>query len=290
MTIFGPATELSAGVYCLRTARLEHFAFVVGAEATGETLHCFDKGRQGYVACGEVATPKSAEVPAESRDQQPAVREVSAACSGYEHCMSAGEKAFQSSDWQRAIVSFQSATKANPSAGDAWFRLGNTYLAGGQGQTSINAWDKALDLGSSLSFRMCHIPGFKSCEAGDFSLGKNDLSFAVGGQKQLSLPLSAATVSGTAGALKPKTTLALKVGGKSWDFDVFPFGISCNVGSFLHCPEDGVRQQNVIHDYVVRTITRLASNAPKAATQVAVGGPQLQDLGIRFCCKGMFSG
>lgn len=186
---------------------------------------------------------------------------VTANCGDYDGCMHAGQLAFQSSDWQAAISDALAASNQRPSSAEAWVWLGNSYLAAGRDQDASTAWDKALRLGR-LIFSVCHERGIKRCETGNLSLEAKEISFAVGGQKQLSEMPSQVTASGpTRSAFKSAASITFQVAGKNYNFDFFPFGSSCEVGSFLHCSEDGVRQQTTVRDYLSRTIPKLATGA-----------------------------
>lgn len=185
-----------------------------------------------------------------------------AACTDYDGCMHIGQSAFQSSDWSSAISDFQVATKQHPSNGEPWAWLGNSYLAAGRAQDAPGAWDKALQLGRALVFGVCHERGFKRCETGDLSLSAKEISFTVDGQKQLAQTPSQVTALGpTKNAFKSGASITFQVGGKNYNYDFFPFGTSCQVGSYLHCPEDGEAQQIAVRDYVSRTIPKLATGA-----------------------------
>jgi hypothetical protein len=81
-----------------------------------------------------------------------------------------------------------------------------------------------------------------------------------------------------------------------YNLDFFPFGFSCQVGSFLHCPPQGTLQKEVFRDYLSQTIPKLASGALAQAPQPATPPPpspvskspcaEATDLGYSILLKG----
>ena len=196
----------------------------------------------------------------------------SAACGDYDTCLQRGIAAFKAQNWQVALADFQGAAEQKPTAGEPWAWLGNTYLASGQINEAPDAWDKALRLGSPVVFNVCHERGMKRCETGDLSLSAKRVSFTAGGDKEFDE--SSANVSSlgpTKSMVKSPNSLSLQVTGKAYDFDFFPFGMSCGTGSFLHCPQDGQRQQIAIRDYVSNVVAKLSSMPQTEAVQSKSG-------------------
>jgi hypothetical protein len=102
----------------------------------------------------------------------------------------------------------------------------------------------------------------KRCEAGALSLNTEAVSFTVAGQKQFSeLPSQIAVSGPTKSMFKSGASLSLRVKDKNYDFDFFPVSGTCQSGSFLHCSQDGVRQQLALRDYISQTIPKLANGS-----------------------------
>lgn len=214
-----------------------------------------------YAFCNRGATnPTTSLSPRDTLPEAQPPTPTNASCTDYDSCLRAGLNAFTASDWQNAATNLKAAASYRPTSGEPWAWLGDLDLAEGKNQDAFGAWDKALDLGRSLHFNVCREGGIKRCEPGALFLDSQEISFIVGNQTQLSAPPSQVSALGPSkSAFKSKSSIALQIGGKHYDFDYFPFGITCPMGSFLHCPDNGVQRQIAVRDYISRTIPKLAS-------------------------------
>src|SRR5882724_4203148 len=104
-----------------------------------------------------------------------------------------GFSAFESSKWDQALAYFQKASSLEPTRPDAWAAMGRAYLASGQYGEVPGAWDKALGLGGSLTFAVCHA-GFACGDVGNFLLSVKETSFVnKKGEKEFAAAPSAIT-------------------------------------------------------------------------------------------------
>jgi hypothetical protein len=256
-----------AAPYCIDLATTGGFGGMMEQD-DARMLHPYYLAKEKYAPCSGPTTP-----PPSPTEIPPALGMVGSSvapgfCSDYDACLRAGQNAFQSSDWSGAISAFQAATSQRPADGEAWRWLGSAFMAGGRLQDAPGAWDRALQLGAQLTFNVCRGRGMRPCEWSALVLTLKEISFFVRGQKEFSgTPSGVATSSISNGAFKSKSSLGLRVDGKDYILDFSPFGVSCQVGSYLHCPTTGTQQKEALRDYVSRTITRLASGSLTQARQ-----------------------
>lgn len=219
------------------------------------------KPKSGLIATPQPTSP--AQPPSKEPSPTPPVAPLKSACGDYNACFRAGTSALQSWDWQRAITDFEAASNQRPHEADPWGGLGIAYMAVGQSEKAPPMWDKALNLGP-FGFFVCHERTFQSCERGNLTLDSKQISFAAtpGGQVLFSVSPSQVTPTGAStNPLASKASFGLKVGGKSYNFDFIPFGVACQVGTFVQCPDEGISQQMAVGNYISQAIPRLASGA-----------------------------
>jgi len=181
-----------------------------------------------------------------------------------------GSSAFESSKWDRALAYFQKASALEPTRPDAWAAMGRAYLASGQYGEVPGAWDKALGLGGSLTFAVCHEHGLSSCKMGDFSLEAKQVSFTTdAGERLFSVAPTDAEIVRVWNHLG-KVDFQLKAAGQNYRLDFYPFGVTCETRLFVKCPEQGRAQQLTVSNYVSQTIPKLASGV-LAVTPSAAG-------------------
>lgn len=169
-----------------------------------------------------------------------------------------GSSAFESSEWDQALAYFQKASALEPTRPDAWAAMGRAYLASGQYGEIPAAWDKALGLGGSLTFAVCHA-GFACGDVGNFLLSVKETSFVnKKGEKEFAAAPSAITsVKAASHGLGSTYYWQFEFERKNYRFYYIPIGIQCR-GNFI-CPEPGLTQQTVVADYISQTIPKLAS-------------------------------
>lgn len=134
-------------------------------------------------------------------------------------------------------------------------------------------WDRILDAGASLSWRMCRVGTFSSCKAGTLTLSPKEVSFTdVEGKNEFRVAPNQVASRGVA---MPKVLfsssrvvlLKLTVLGKDLTFNFMPTGVSgCNNSRFFTCPEAGVSQQEAVLTYASNLIPRLKDWRVPAAT------------------------
>jgi tetratricopeptide (TPR) repeat protein len=197
-------------------------------------------------------------------------------CNDYNSCISGGTEALSASRWDDAIAAFQQATNLDATRADAWAELGSAFLADGRTQDSPAMWDKALKLGGPLTFAACHRESFKPCVPGKLTLGAKEISFTSSdGQKLFAVPPAdvspinvfkgqSAVLGGSASneVTMHYVDLTLKISGKNYRFEFVPSGVKCHTTNIMLCPDEGITQQTVLANYVLRTIPRLASGQP----------------------------
>lgn len=318
MVVAALAEKLKPGVYRLRVGEADPFSgrrgflFAVDPVADGEISKCVDAlvtysmnmSNSKYTACGGVAhasnNTTSAAVPSSSNAPPSNSTVPSATCTSYDDCFHSGQIAFRSADWSQAIADFQMAEKNRPESGEPLEWIGNSHLAAGRISDAVEAWDKALTLSGRLLFSVCHERGMKRCEVGALTLNTEAVSFAVSGQRLFSeLPSEIAVAGQTKSMFKSGASLSLRVKGQNYDFDFFPVNGACQTGSFLHCSEDGVRQQLALRNYISQAIPKLASGSfghakqstaspkPSSATSSSDSTPsEVADAGYSLLLQG----
>ncbi len=188
-------------------------------------------------------------------------------CGDYAACISKGIAAFQSAQWDGAIVAFQAALNLDPSRPDAWQAMCAAYFATSRSQEAARMCDKALAVGGRLKFRACHHRTWGSCEAGALVLDSKNVSFAsAGGQQLFSVPpaLVLSPEASRLHTLYDQVFLSMKVGDKEYRFQVMPDGVECQSrpnSNTLICPAQSIVQQLVVSNYISQAIPRLASGA-----------------------------
>jgi len=182
----------------------------------------------------------------------------SAACGDYQSCRRAGSAAMPASRWQEALAYAEAAHAKDPERGGAWEDIGNAKLAMGRYDEVPAAWDKALRTDQPLGFNACHERGIKSCERGFLWLKPTEVFFMVGARKIFSGAPSEISVKKTEHA-GGHVSLTLIIGGKDYQLDFVPWGVSCEFGVFVNCSADNSARQTVTGNYVAATIRKLAS-------------------------------
>lgn len=176
--------------------------------------------------------------------------------------------------------------------------LGRTYLRNGQTAEASSAWDKALGLGANLLIGACHERTLQPCERGDLSLSAKSVSFLANGSQTV--------FTATPSDIVPKgvfnnyqmghVSFGMQVGGKKYNFDFFPLGVTCQVQLFVNCPQQGVAQQLAVANYVIQTLAKLGSGAlgppPTAAKPSSGGGnsSSVPTLGNSACAQAVEAG
>lgn len=192
---------------------------------------------------------------------------VAFSCSEYGACISSGNAALASSQWEDAITAFQAASTLDASKPEGWAGLGSTYLAAARKEEAPALWDKVLSLGGPLSFLVCR-PRLGNCfsdrrDRGNLILAPKLVSFITSsGQKVFEVSPAEIISAEVAHKSRPLTRneLHLKAKGKNYDFYFIPIGIDCGKEESAYCEEDeAVAQQLAVFNYISKTIPKLAS-------------------------------
>lgn len=263
--MLSPAQPLASGVYWIHPLFGQPFLFAVGQPGKIMPSHCFD-WTNGVGPCNRVPSqPVVDAVPVPPNpNNHPNGAPESSECSEYEECMRVGVNALQESNPLAAISDFQRAANEDPTNGDPWALLGQTYLRTGQAQDFTRAWDKALRLGSSISVGVWHEQGLHY-ENGTFKIGFSQVSFANqnGAQVFAAVPSQIKLIK--AYRILGQTYFRLGVSGKNYNFFVVPFGVACQVSRVIACPSPGEAQEQIVDTYLVDTIPKLASGGAQSA-------------------------
>ena len=141
-------------------------------------------------------------------------------------------------------------------------RNGNSLLASGQYQQAATVWDRALQLGGSVSFAVCH-ELFSSCENGTFSLSRSEISFAYERSQKVfnAKPSDVRAVEARKFSFGNWAYFRLRVGNRNYNFDYIPQGMQCKVELHAECPNPGLQQQLTVGNWVIAAIPKLASGA-----------------------------
>ncbi len=187
----------------------------------------------------------------------------SPSCADYDACVRSGANLLEGGQGAESLTRFQDASQLDPSRGDAWAGMGNAYLQMGQYDDAVSMWDKALELGATLSSSVCHAKA--ACgDTGDFLLSTKEISFVnKKGEKEFAAASSAVTSEvGTPAVLFGNGRIVayyfqVRFSGKNYRFYYGPKSLQCR-SNFL-CSEPGLTQQKVFADYVHGALGRMAA-------------------------------
>jgi tetratricopeptide (TPR) repeat protein len=182
-------------------------------------------------------------------------------CGDYSSCLKAGITAFQAGQWDQALAYFQKAASLQPGNPVIWGNIAAVFIGTGQYQLATEAADKALSVGGPLTIVACHERALQPCEPGILSLGPKEISFTnANGQRLFAAPPGQVAAKGAFNAPGQwHAYFRVQVGGKNYNFDPNTVGVSCQLGYYFQCPEQGIEQQWMIANYVTQVIQRLAS-------------------------------
>lgn len=261
------------------SGRCEHVAFSSGSLKQakigyGGILHLASKGQGNADFYGDPSTlqqalaaiaPLAGSMPTAARSISAKAQPDNAPranCENYESCMKSAAASLDASQSMQALANFQQASQIDPSKGDPWKGIGDAYLQMGQYDDAARMWDKALELGATLSSYVCHA-GMACGDTGDFLLSMKEVSFISKkkGQKEFAAAPLAVTsevgfprVWGGNGQIVAYY-VQLRSAGKNYRFYYGPKSVQCR-DNFL-CPEPGLTQQKVFADYVHNTLDKL---------------------------------
>jgi hypothetical protein len=188
-------------------------------------------------------------------------------CGNYDSCMKIAQSLFDSSQWDRSLSRFQDASRVDTSKGDALVGIGNAEIQLGQYDDAVNMWDKALQLGSTLSLPVCHAKALCG-DTGTLQLSTKEVSFVnKKGEKEFAAAPSAVTSEGAVSlnGARPAYFMKIRFGEKNYRFYYLPKAVQCSMG-FI-CQEPGPTQQQVLANYVHERLVRIAAKdfAPQPA-------------------------
>jgi tetratricopeptide (TPR) repeat protein len=229
--------------------------------ATGRSSFFKIQGDKFYSDTGK-AWVRQGDAPTPAPQPPPAL-EIN--CSNYDSCMRSGGVSLELAKGAEAFAGYQKASQLDPSKADAWAGMGNAYFQMGQYDDAVSMWDKALELGATLSSFVCHAKA--ACgDTGDFLLSTKEISFVnKKGEKEFAAAPSAVTSEvGTPPVLFGNGRIAayylqLRFSGKNYRFYYDPKSLQCR-SNFL-CSEPGLTQQKVFADYVHETLVKMAAGA-----------------------------
>jgi hypothetical protein len=195
----------------------------------------------------------------------------------YQTYLAGGSAALKKSNWWGAHNYFQTATQFEPGTPGAWGGLGTADLMLNQVPEMTSAWDNTLRLGGYVEFAVWHELGLH-CENGMFRITASEVSFLnEKGEKRFAVP-PAQIRMGRGLTIQAHSYFRLRVDRKNYNFDFVPFGVACQVLMVVQCPPQGVRQEQIVANYVSQAIPKLASGslAPApASAQTASGAPNV---------------
>ena len=274
MVVAGLPEQLKSGVYRLSVGERNPFfggggfLFAVEPIPDAEASKCVDAlvtysmnmSDSKYTPCGERR-------PSETTNQTEGASAVAGAsvssqspCGDYDSCMRAGKSAFRPSSWSEAIADFQTAANQRPASGEPWIWLGRAHIAAGREPDALQAWDKAIALGSTIEIGVCHTRTLLPCERGDLNISPSTISFNAMGRDVFTVPPSEVMAKGMMNLSQMgHVSFALEAQRKRYLFDFIPFGVNCQIQLVAQCPQQGMAQQMVVANYVSRSLPKLSS-------------------------------
>jgi len=227
--------------------------------STGRSSIFSIRGDTIYNESGKAVWARQGDLPAPA----PAAE---ANCASYDACMKEGGVSLDLSKGNEALAGFQKASHLDPSKGEAWAGMGDAYLQMGHYDDAARMWDKALELGATLTSHVCHA-GMACGDTGDFLLSMKEVSFVnkKKGEKEFAAAPSAVIsevgfprVWGGNGQIVAYY-VQLRSSGKNYRFYYGPKSVQCRDNLF--CPEPGLTQQKVFADYVHSTLDKLRNGS-----------------------------
>jgi hypothetical protein len=179
-------------------------------------------------------------------------------CGNYDDCIRIAKTLIGSAEWDRALARLQEASRIDASKGDAWAEIGYVNFRMGQYDDAVAMWDKALQLGATLSAAVCHLKTLCG-DTGIFSMSLKEVSFInKQGEKELAAAPAEVTSEGALAYGNGQAYfLNVRSGGKNNRFFYLPKVAGC--GPATICPEPGPTQQKVFADYVHAALVRMAA-------------------------------
>ena len=158
----------------------------------------------------------------------------------------------------QSLSHFQKASEFDPAKGDAWAGIGAVQFEMGQYQDAWAMFDKALQLGSTLSADVCRERGL-GCDKGSFRLSIEDVAFVdVKGNRVFSAsPKEVEAEGAKIYGFSKSAYIPLKVAGKKYSLFYTPDAIECRYSVDVECPEPGFTQQKVFANYVQHAISKI---------------------------------
>ncbi len=268
MILLVPATDMEPGIYCLFSVFSQG-----GQRGIGGQL--FEWKGEGRHDCIDVAVTGGFGGPLEesgSRGQRPYYlpKEKYVKCVGSETpapgrapATSAGNTAVDT-DAPGGATSGISCQEAQ-----VCFADGLRALRAGRAQDAAGDWDKALSMGGTVSFPVCHEKGLH-CERGTVSLRSKEISFATAdGREVFGIPASQGTATVLDNSAAGHVSFNIRVENKNNNFDLIPWGVQCKVNILVACPTEGTAQQLAVSRYISATLQRLARETNKSQGQIA---------------------
>jgi hypothetical protein len=134
--------------------------------------------------------------------------------------------------------------------------MGTAYFQLAQYDDAVANWDKALQLGSSLSMSVCHAKAL--CGDTGTLLFKEVSFINRKGEKEFGAAPSDVTSEGAVIFNNGQAYyLQLRLAGKNYRLYYLPKVAGCHIG--FVCPEPGLSQQKAFGDYVHGTLVRMAA-------------------------------
>lgn len=241
----------------IRKIKSSNCDFDTGADAL---IKLKDAGASDAViqAMLEAAPPASSASGGDAATVPAATEPSQHTCGGYDDCMKIARALYQSSQWSRALERFQESAQIDPSKGDPWAGIGGAEFQMGQYDDAVTMFDKALQLGATISTGVCHAKALCG-DTGTFSLSLKEVSFVnKNGEKEISSAPSEISSEGAVVFNRGQAYfLLLRIAGKNYRFYYLPRVGGCSMG--FVCPEPGVTQQKVFGDYVHGALVRIAA-------------------------------
>ena len=202
-----------------------------------------------------VTEQPAATAPGEAPSNAPA---SAAPCNAYDTCMKMAQTAFDGSQWARALAAYQAASQLDTTKAEAFTGCGNAYFQMAQYDDASSMWDKALQLGATLSIDVCHA-GAMCGDKGHLSLSIKEIAFVNRkGEKEFAAAPSAVTSEGAVlfRGSKPAYYVQIRFE-KNWRFYYQPRNMTCGLN--YYCQEPGATQQKIMGDYVHGALVRMAA-------------------------------
>ncbi len=177
-------------------------------------------------------------------------------CATFEDCFQIASGAFAQKDWESAKSFTERAISIESDRPESYAMLGTIYLYKNDFGKYGLMWDKALQLGGTLQWTVCHERAL-DCERGVLTANKKEVRFINEKGKVAFnvVPSEVTPAGGSALKIGHAAFLRVKVNNKNYNLYFWPDDVDCAVkGMYIECDGMGFSQQAAMANYIIKRV------------------------------------